>query len=71
MTPKLKDKPAGKVKLERHPNSLQPDCFHCERTFTEEEVEKVCKGLVPGRTEIREFFCTACGCRTPMKVCIE
>lgn len=59
------------IEREPHPDSSPPECFHCERVFTEDEVEKVCKGLVPGKTETREFFCPACGCWTPMKVCIE
>ena len=46
-------------------------CFHCEREFTEQEVEKVLAGLAPGKIETREFTCPECGCLTPLRVCIE
>ena len=41
------------------------ECMHCERPFTDMEIEKVAKDLEPMKPETRELHCPRCHLITP------
>ncbi len=48
-----------------HPGDEIVECMHCDRVFTDAEIEKAAKGLKPLKPETRELWCPRCHLTTP------
>ena len=48
-----------------HPGDEIVECMHCDRVFTDAEIEKAAKGLKPPKPETRELWCPRCHLITP------
>ncbi len=57
--------------MREEPGTEPVECFHCEAEFSEEELNKASKGLKPLKSEVRELFCSSCGCWTPLRMEIQ